>query len=127
MLYKIRTTQDKTKAIEYIQRLPGRELGWKLNILPITKSRSGCQNSYMWYVFELISKETGQSKDDIHDFYCQKFLSHNKELFGETILKSGTSELDTRQFEEFMTNVRQHAQEFLNIFVPLPNEVIYDD
>lgn len=127
MLLKIYSQSDKDKIKSYIERLPLREKGYKILIESITQARSNNQNRYMWYVFNLIALETGNSKDDIHDFYVQKFLKIEKEILGEKVMFFGTSKLDTKQFEEFMTSVREHAQEFLNILVPLPNEVIYEE
>jgi len=127
MLLKIYSQSDKDKIKSYIERLPLREKGYKILIESITQARSGNQNRYMWYVFKLISDETGQNKDDVHNFYVQKFIGKYKEVFGEVISTGNTSKLDTKQFEEFMKNVREHAQEFLNILVPLPNEVIYEE
>ena len=103
-----------------------REKGYKILIESITQARSGNQNRYMWYVWELIADETGNSKEDVHEFYVNKFLKTEKVIFGETVIYAGTSKLNTKEFEAFMVKVRQHAQEFLNIFVPLPNEVIYE-
>jgi hypothetical protein len=75
----------------------------------------------------MVSEETGQNKDDVHDFYCQKFLSQSKEVFGEKVLTRGTSKLSTVDFEKFMLNVRTHAQQELSIFIPLPGEIIYEE
>lgn len=78
------------------------------------KKRSGAENAYMHWLFTFIGKELGYTAEDIKGYYKLYFkVPHTKEL-------------DTLHCEEFLEQVRQHAQEFYGIRCPLPNEVIYE-
>ena len=127
MLFVIKCPQDRQKVLDYIGRLPERTLGWKIEVLAIRHSRSISQNRYAWYIFNLIATDTGETAQRVHDYFCQKFLTEETEIFGKTQkITKGTSALDTKQFENFMLNVRTSAQEELNIFCPLPGEIILE-
>lgn len=47
---------------------------YELKIAKKVKRRSLPQNRLMWMWFACISKDCGQSVDDIHDYYCYKYL-----------------------------------------------------
>lgn len=127
MLFVIKKSSDKEKVISYLNRLPDRELGYKIDIQFIRHSRSINQNKYSWFIWDLIAQETGENAQRVHDFYCQKFLTEEIEIFGKIQkITKGTSELNTKEMEEFMLEVRTDASVELNVFCPLPNECILE-
>ena len=84
-------------------------------------SRSTLQNSYYWsVVVEILAKELGYDKDEIHEILKYKFLQSN--AMGMPYVKS-TTKLSTGEFEDYLEKIRRWAAEFLNINIPLPNEV----
>lgn len=86
---------------------------------PRTK-RSDVQNSYYWgVVIELLSKELGYDKDEMHEILKYKFLQSN--AMGMPYVKS-TTKLSTGEFEEYLSKIKQWAAEFLHIVIPDPNE-----
>ena len=86
---------------------------------PRTK-RSDVQNSYYWgVVIELLSKELGYDKDELHEILKYKFLQSN--AMGMPYIKS-TTKLSTGEFEEYLSKIKQWAAEFLHIVIPDPNE-----
>lgn len=98
------------------------------------KIRSLEQNKVLhWYINE-ISEETGQDADDIKDVLKKKFLTvalldKDGEIMadnnGEVLERvKNTSELNTVEFNEFTEKIRLFAQEFLSIYLPLPNEAV---
>ncbi len=127
MLFVIKSPDHQEKVLAYIKRLPITPLGWRLLIEKIRNVRSSNQRKYMWYIFELIAKETDNDKQVIHDYYCQKFLTTEVEIFGKLQkITRGTSQLNTKEQETFMLEVRTDAQTALGIFCPLPREIIYE-
>lgn len=99
-----------------------------------SKTRSLEQNKVLhWYINE-ISEETGQDPEDIKDVLKNKFLKvalldKNGEVMadnnGEVLERvRNTSELNTLEFNEFTEKIRLFAQEFLNLYLPLPNEEV---
>jgi len=68
-----------------------------------------------------ISKDTGYTDKEVHALMGKEFLSY--EHLGEIFIKS-TTELNTKEMEEYLENVRRFASMELSIFVPLPNETL---
>ena len=128
MIFKIKTEKHREAIISYIKRLPLEKRGFRGRIDPITDKRSDRQNRYMHFVFTLIADEAGEDMADVKWFYREKYLKEFIEVFGEEIeIIRSTTELDTIKQEDFMSKVRIHASAERSIFVPLPNEVTYED
>jgi len=126
MDFIIKTPEHKEKVISYIKRLPDKP--FKAKIEPIKGQRSNAQNRYSHYVFNLIAEETGEFMLNVKWFYKQLFLTVSEKIFDQEVERvRSTTELSTLEQEDFMTKVRVHASFELNMFVPLPNEVIYND
>ena len=86
--------------------------------------RSLKQNSYMWgVVFPEISQHTGYTAQEVHDIICSKFLRRlvEKDEFSYEVI-GGTSDLDTKEFETLMAQVREWASFELGVWIPEPNE-----
>ena len=126
MDFIIKTPEHKDKVISYIKRLPNKP--YKAKIEPIKGQRSNNQNRYQHFVFNMIAEETGEFMPNVKWYYRQLFLTVSEKIFDKEIERvRSTTELTTLEQEDFMTKVRTHASFELNMFVPLPNEVIYDD
>lgn len=97
------------------------------------KSRSLNQNSYWWgVVIPMVReglKEQGMklSKEETHELLKAKFLQ--KEVVNENtgeVFKyvSGSSELTTSGFMDFIAEVQQFSAEYLSVNIPAPNEQV---
>ena len=128
MIFRIKTEEQRESVISYIKRLPIEKRGFRGRIDPIASQRSNRQNRYMHFVFNLIAEESGEKMDEVKWFYRKMFLTTVIEVFGEEVeyVKS-TTELSTIEQEDFMSKVRIHASSERNQFIPLPNEITYDD
>jgi hypothetical protein len=62
---------DKERAITYLNNLLERKRWVKIE--HITESKTLSQNAYLWLVFTHIAFETGNSKEDIYQYYLSKF------------------------------------------------------
>ena len=90
----------------------------------VTKSRSGNQNRYYWgVVIELLSKETGYEREEMHEAMKMQFLRNPEE--SRFCIAKGTSTLTTAEFEEYMSKIRQWASQYLTLYIPDPNEIQY--
>ena len=96
------------------------------------KKRSNPQNKYYWGVVVPVVKQGLRDAgypimgiDKVHDYLKLEFLRDLlvNEDTGEviTVIKS-TTELSTSEFMDFLAQVQQWATEFLNIYIPDPNE-----
>lgn len=95
------------------------------------KPRSNGQNRYYWgIVIPLVLrglKEAGfdiHNKDDAHDIIKFKFLKVNIENESGEFIESfkSTKEMNTKEFKEFIDALQIWASEYLNTYIPSPNE-----
>ena len=110
---------DRRSSVdEYIGTLIGQRV--EVIIRKPKTSRSTLQNSYYFgVVVEILAKELGYDKDEIHEILKYKFLQSN--AMGMPYIKS-TTKLSTGEFEEYLSKIKQWAAEFLHIVIPDPNE-----
>jgi hypothetical protein len=109
---------EQLKLRKYLQPLNGQRV--EVIIRKPKTSRSTLQNSYYFgVVVEILAKELGYDKDEIHEILKYKFLQSN--AMGMPYVKS-TTKLSTGEFEDYLEKIRRWAAEFLNINIPLPNE-----
>lgn len=96
------------------------------------KQRSGNQNRYYFGVMvDLISEYTGFTRNELHEVLKHKFL--RKTLWipkkdgvkEQSIITYSTTDLTTKQFEDYLSEIRQWASSDLGLFLPEPNEEIY--
>ena len=50
---------------------------YKVTIERYTEPRTISQNALMWLWFTCIEQETGTDKQDVHDYYCNRFSSQD--------------------------------------------------
>ena len=128
MDFLINTSESRDKVIAYINRLPIEKRPYKARVEVVRKSRSSDQNSYMWYVFDLLAQEFGTDRYAIHDFFSHLFLRVIDRVGEHEYHRTrGTSKLSTTEHSEFMEQVRIWASVEHGIIVPLPGEVITDN
>ena len=99
-----------------------------LEIKRSVKKRSLAQNKLMWLWFACIESETGHYAQDIHDYYCFKFLP--KEIAdlktGEMVRVGGhTSTLTSEAFTDFLNKVQADAATELGITLPTPDDLAW--
>lgn len=96
---------------------------------PSGKNRSTQQNKYYWGVIvKILSNELGYTEEEIHEIIKDKFLGYRVplknpkglEIFGW--IKRSTTALDTKEWEELMSKIREWASQALGIYLPDPNE-----
>lgn len=125
-------TLDVGAILKKVERL----IGWLMNgnyELKITKKvkrRSLPQNKLMWMWFGCISQDTGQPPQDVHDYYCIKYLPREvaNPATGERVIVAGhTSLLSTEAFTEFLNQVQADAATELNITLPTPDDLAWEE
>ncbi len=92
-----------------------------------SEKRSINQNALMWMWFTCIERMTGTPKQDVHDYYCAKFLQR-KVSYGEQVytVVGETSKLNTAQMTEFLDKVQADAQTELGITLPTAQDRFFD-
>lgn len=114
------------KAFKHGQRV------W-VEISTYYRKRSVEQNSVLhWYLTE-IADETGMEMEDVKSQMAKKYLTvpqvdkNDQEVAdpetGELMTRvKSTTELSTVEFNEYTEKIREWANSYLNLQLPLPNE-----
>ena len=90
-----------------------------------SQSVSNRQRNLLRKWFACISSVLGMKANEVHDWYCQQFLSYRTEFMGGAQVCHGTSGLTVAQMSEFMSKVKQHAKEQLAIELPEVDDAYY--
>ena len=102
---------------------------WELEITisRLRATRSQQANRYYWgVVLHLISEHTGDTPEDLHDYFKTRFLPKKLSLAGDeldVVVGGSTRTMNTSQFYAYVEQVRTFAGDFLNLEIPLPDEV----
>jgi hypothetical protein len=106
----------------HLQGLEGKDV--EVIVRRWRKKRSLPQNSYYWgVVLKLIAGQTGHTDEEVHEHMKWRFLRKHGKL--ETV--RSTTKLSTIEMEEYLAKIRNFAQEKLDIYIPLPNEISDED
>jgi hypothetical protein len=73
-------------------------------------ARSNDQNAYYWALLELVQDHTGMDKDDIHEKMKYQFLSVAVPS-GQLPYCRSTSKLDTKEFTDYIENMKNFMAE----------------
>lgn len=124
MIFVTAHEEAKQRAIDYIQSLKG---VWDIQIVQHKKSRSVAQNKLMWLWLGILSTETGNTPDDLHEILKVKFLGvETRMIMGtEIAIAKSTAKLSTKEFTAYLDRIEVLASS-IGIRLPHP-EVIYDE
>lgn len=88
------------------------------------KTRSLAQNALYWQWIGILSKQTGYSKDEVHELMAKKFLPPViKEVMGEIVeYRTSTTKLKVGEMSEYMSHVDRFAAEH-GVSLPHPEDV----
>ena len=96
------------------------------------KQRSNNQNRYYWgVVIDLLSEHTGFNREEMHEVLKHKFLRRTlwipkkDGIQEQSIITYSTTDLTTKQFEDYLSEIRIWSSQDLGLFLPEPNEVDY--
>jgi len=125
----ISTEKQRTDFIRIVQefKLDGKKrfIG---EFKQFREKRSIKQNSLYHSWLNCIEKETGNDHDAMHEFFKRKFLSFScHDIYGEEVaIPLSTTKLDTKQFTDFLENVKMFMQE-QGTRLPIPGEPDFDE
>jgi len=90
------------------------------------KIRSPQANRYYFgVVLKLISKETGETVEDLHNHFSFKWLGTTGKS-GKLVSRKSTALLTKQEFSDYLNKIIQWGEEFLNITFPEPETVDLD-
>ena len=109
---------NKQQFQEQLLQFEGKEV--VIKITERNNNRTKDQNSLFWKWVEIISNETGYTKEETKELISYKFLQRERvdsEGYQETYIK-GTSTLSKKEFNEFMNELSFWSNSTLNITLP---------
>ena len=90
-------------------------------IREVKDTRSLKLNRTYWLYLTMIEEHTGINKDDIHDLFKDKYLATMKRILHQNILThTSTSNLNNKEFCEYLEKIKQFCSEDLNLVLPDP-------
>lgn len=111
-----KSLQDAYKALDLTKR-------HRIVIEPYVRKRTTNQNSLYWSWMTLIAHETGNDKDEVHEFLLAKFCPTKTVMVGdEEVTRESTKLLSTVEMTTYMDRVLAWAATFHNITLPLPED-----
>lgn len=90
--------------------------GTKIKVEKVKEDRSSQQNRFYWKYLQIISDDTGDSADDLHEFFKRKFLIP-RELetqWGVMKIPGSTTKLSKVEFGDYMDRICALTQ------IPIP-------
>lgn len=128
MDFIVQSQPDKEKVIAYIGKLPeGKRYHVRISLK--REKRTVDQNSLYWLWIACIMDETGNEKEFLHEFFKGKFLGyHERVVFGQVVkTPKTTTTLDTKQFTNYLEEIRVFAAAELGIVLPDPEDKYWQD
>ena len=117
---------DVQKYKQHLMNLKSKNKPVSVIIKLQSKGRSDNQNAYYWaVVIGLIAENCGYRQSWEHEEVHSKLKDMFLPRHGQLNITRSTSDLNTVEFEEYLSKIRQWASEYLSLYIPLPNEVNY--
>jgi len=82
-------------------------------------NRNNDQNKLFWAWLKCISNETGQDSQSLYQYYCEKFNPEGCTYYTSgKFSRGGTSEMNTKRFTGFLTEIQADVASELGITLP---------
>jgi hypothetical protein len=129
---RILVTTERDKE-EFIRQVRETELGDKPFVASFElfrKKRSLAANSLYWKWLRCLAaeSETGSTIEDFHAYFGEKCLPYTSTWVSgeESTRQLSSSELDTKQFSEYMDAVKFISLHSFNTVLPEPGDELWD-
>ena len=115
--------KHKKEAIKYIDSIFAQDK--RVTIVITKEKRTLDQNRLYWLWLTCIAENTGNDKDNLHEFFILKYLQPELiQVFEKLIYKRlSTTLLDTRRFTEYLNKIQLFANTELSIELPNPEDL----
>lgn len=131
MDYKITTPKDREVIKSVIDKLPEGKR-YDVSVKLHRERRTLDQNRLYFLWLACISDETGQSKDDLHDYFKQAYLGFSRRsvIVGsveqQVYVSPTTTALNTKQFTDYLNQIQVFANAELGILLPNPTDIEFE-
>lgn len=119
------TLENPRRYLVHIARYEGKRV--EVVVRTPKSQRSTDQNAAYWGIaIEILCDHLGFDKDAMHDALKIKFASRIDGKTGLMVTES-TAKMDTKRFMQYYGDIQRWAADFLNVYIPDPNECDYSD
>lgn len=127
MKRKLLTELDREMAIAFIKRLDLKKV-YTVDVTERRIKRTLSQNNLYFLWLTCISHETGNDKDDLHEYFKEKYITPiGKYVFDKMIEIRSTTDLNTVQFKYLLDQVQYFASTELAITLPDPDDLRWSE
>ena len=120
MKRKLLSEIDRDMVISQIKRLDLHKT-YTVEITEKKPVRTISQHKLYWLWLTCLSFETGNDKDDLHEYFKEKYIEPTVvTVFGVEQKRRTTTTLTTTQFKYFLDHIQQFASTDLSITLPDP-------
>ncbi len=119
--------RDEGMRARIIEHIAGLNLGkpWAITVEPHRKTRSLSQNALMWKwleeVVQHIHEDTGQDKEDIHEYLKRRFLMPKvRDVFGVVVQTWSTKGLEIADMSTYLDKIYAWATTEMGLLLPVP-------
>lgn len=127
MFFIISSEERRAAAADFVSRIRKSPL-MSVEIKPYKRNRSEAQNRLMWMWYHIISMDTGQIAEDLHEEMKVRVLGvEEKEVLGpygkmvRLIVPKSSTKLSTQEMTDFLRAIEALAAE-LEIILPRPDD-----
>lgn len=119
----VRTPEERTELIKALNE-DSLDKPLLVEVKLYRKPRSTNQNNLLWCWLRFIKSETGNDVETLYYYFCEKYLPWNENhVFGDGVrMVGGTSQLNTKEFDDFLENIRMEMLNEQNIILPRPDD-----
>ena len=115
--FTIEAQQQRDWLKSFLDR---RDLPFMVEVGPVREQRSISQNSRLWALHQLASKETGYTPDELHELMLCKFFGTKEIDFAgvkRTVPLKRSSTREKSEFREFLDNVESFYAAELGVWL----------
>lgn len=119
--YIIHDEVSRTAIIEIIRGLDLKRR-WRLDLKRYVKRRSNNQNNLYWQWMTEIGDYTGYTKEEMHDFFREKFLAPVPMMVGTSTERPprSTTSLTTAEMQDYLDRIYRFAVTDIGVRLTLP-------
>jgi hypothetical protein len=115
--FQIENEDQHRKLLLFIK---GRTPPYQVDVGPIREQRSLSQNSRLWALHQLASKETGYSPDELHELMLCKFMGTKEVEFAgvkRVVPLKRSSTREKQEFRSFLDSVETFYASELGVWL----------
>lgn len=115
--FVIETAEQRDRLVSFLAK---RDLPVQVEIGPVREQRSASQNSRLWALHTLASKETGYTPEEMHELMLCKFFGTKDIAVGDrhlTVPLKRSSARDKQEFREFLDAVETFYASELGVWL----------